>query len=494
MNGLAPGSWFVMRLLARVFAVLTQWLSGNLTTRQVVRIAARVMGFDRWGLRLITRASFITLNQAAAKLSNTEDALRQVAARNAELRTRLDEAESKTKHLRRVEFAYRQIVSRLDDMTGTGAAARRGVQALINAIQCMLFGIHGDTGPSKAAATLVLGDCPPADCFATLINLSEGLHGARPFQYALPIFAAERPFPLPWPRDLPALRIVDVGSQELSTERDIHAPLRDGAPVEIIGFDPFARTTADTADQACVNVIRADGARIKTFPTLLADGSEVTFHINRYDPTSSILPSNHRLTRQFGLLDLAVETIETRKLWSRRMDDVLPIDGPAARIDLLKIDVQGAAHVLLQNAPKVLANTLICHVEAEFSPVYLGENLFSEIDALLRAAGFCFVDFFSLGRQRYASFETSRERAFHRGRTLWADCIYVRGLDTEGALSAEDLFRAAYIVHCCYNKQDVVAELLRRRDAIIDTTLLDDYVLGPAAPGSAERVASSVVD
>ena len=268
-----------------------------------------------------------------------------------------------------------------------------------------------------------------------------------------------------------------------NSESDMHAPLRAAAPVEIIGFDPFAGSDAADAGTArtSVDVTRSDGRRIRTFPALLADGGTVTLHVNRYDPTSSILPSNHALTRQFGLLDMAVETVETRQLPSHRMDDVLPVEGEAARIDLLKIDVQGAAHMLLENAPKVLRNTLVCHVEIEFAPVYLGERLFGDIDTLLRAAGFCFVDFFSLGRQRYGSFDASPARAFHRGRTLWGDCIYIRDLDTEGALSADDLFRAAVIVHSCYNKQDLAAELLGRLDAMSGTGLLKDYIDGAAA-------------
>jgi hypothetical protein len=320
-----------------------------------------------------------------------------------------------------------------------------------------------------------------------LINLSEAAHGARPFQHAVSILAQARPFPLPWRTDLPALRIVDVGSQELASESDMHAPLRAVAPVEVIGFDPFAAPAAadDGLAPASIDVVRADGRRIKTFPTLLADGNPVTFHVNRYDATSSILPSNHALTRQFGLLDLSVETIETRTLQSRRMDDVLPVEGEDARIDLLKIDVQGAAQMLLANAPKVLRNTLVCHVEIEFAPVYLGEGLFGDIDTLLRAAGFCFVDFFSLGRQRYASFDDSPDRAFHRGRTLWGDCIYMRGLDTEGALSAADLFRGAVIAHCCYNKQDLAAELLGRLDALAGTALRTRYVESAGAGAAA---------
>jgi hypothetical protein len=269
MNGLRQASELVVRVPARVFGVLMQWFRGTLTTRQVVRIAMRVTRFDRWGVRPITQARFIALNEAAVQLSSMalEEPRRQ-AAYNVELRARLDKAAREIEHLRRVEAAYRQGTSRLDDLE----QARQGVQAFMNAVQGLLFGVRGDTYASQAAAASVLKDRPAADCLATLINMSEGLHGARPFQYALPILSAERPFPLPWPRELPALRVVDIGSQELATEPDIHAPLRDGAPVEIIGFDPFARPAAGAPDDEYIDVIRADGARIKTFPTLLADG------------------------------------------------------------------------------------------------------------------------------------------------------------------------------------------------------------------------------
>jgi Methyltransferase FkbM domain len=145
-------------------------------------------------------------------------------------------------------------------------------------------------------------------------------------------------------------------------------------------------------------------------------------------------------------------------------------------VDLLKVDVQGAAHTVLEHGRALLARTLVCHVEAEFAPVYLGERLFADVDTLLREAGFGFVDFFSLGRQRYASFDGSRARAFHRGRTLWADCIYLRGLDTHEELTADELFRQALIMHVCYNKQDLAAELLGRSDALTGGALRDTYV------------------
>ena len=65
-----------------------------------------------------------------------------------------------------------------------------------------------------------------------------------------------------------------------------------------------------------------------------------------------------------------------------------------------------------------------------------------------------------------------------RGRTLWADCIYVRGLDTPDGLTADELFRTALIVHACYNKQDLAAELLGRSDALTGGALRNAYIAG----------------
>jgi hypothetical protein len=158
---------------------------------------------------------------------------------------------------------------------------------------------------------------------------------------------------------------------------------------------------------------------------------------------------------------------------SRRLDDVLTDD---MQVDMLKIDVQGASHLVLSHAPGVLARTLLCHVEAEFAEIYAGERLFGDIDTLMRAAGFDFVDFHSLGRQRYASFEGSQSRAYHRGRTLWCDAVYVRGLDCDAELGASALRRIALMLHCCYNKHDIAAEMLRRADTLDGDSTFEKYV------------------
>ena len=430
------------------------------------------------------RGTFARSRWALAR-SQTEVA-KQLAKRNTILAADLGRARQTIQHLRRLEGDYVAARDKLASLESLLQAAQRGVRAFINELQLRLFEIRGNTKPSEAASAQVLADQAAGDSLATLIKVSSEIaEGARPFQYVVPFLANLRPFPLPWPASLPPLRVVDVGSQELDLGGDMHTPLRSAAPVEVIGFDPLARTPKAKAGsvKSFTEVTRRDGGRIKTFPFLIADGSEVTFRVNRFDATSSILQGNHHLAKQFGLLDACLETVETRVMRSYRLDDVLPTSGEQARVDLLKIDVQGATHKVLANASKVLANTLICHVEVEFAPVYLDERLFGDIDILLREAGFCFVDFFSLGRQRYDRFDRSPERALHRGRTLWADCIYIRGLDTDGALSADDLFRAALIAHSCYNKQDLAAELLGRSDAVTGTNSLKIYIDATPAAG-----------
>lgn len=383
---------------------------------------------------------------------------------HAELRRQLEIATSTIAHLRRMEEHYASMAS-------ADSHARTGVQAFVDELQRILFEVRETTPQSRSAAVLVLGDQPVDDAIATLVNLSEPAHGARPFQYMLPFLAPPVPFPFPWPAPMGPLRIVDVGSQELDFESDMFAPLRQVAPLEVVGFDPFANVF-DSPD-GTVQVRRPDGGTIRTYPHLLGDGNEVTFHINRFDATSSILPTNHALTRPFGLLDLSLETVKTQALPSRRLDDALADGWP---VDLLKVDVQGAAYTVLEHGRALLGRTLVCHVEVEFAPVYLGEHLFAEVDTLLRSVGFGFVDFFSLGRQRYAAFESSRARAFHRGRTLWADCVYLRGLDAPESLTADELFRQALIVHTCYNKQDLAAELLGRSDALTGHSLREAYI------------------
>ena len=533
MSSPLADSWRTRKAFwVRVVLVLRGWVrQAEVSGRQVLRKVLHTIRFERWGVRPITEKRFRQLKTAAVSVSDGE-----LHQKIQQLNERTQQSASLIAHLRLVEAEYLKVapfaaaVVRADlpqiiyQLSRTNAAIeselsgqpariiqppegqaspaileellgamrehasavasygelavkeiktiKQGVANFVVLVGRTLFE-HANTDAEHSATQLVLTN-QPAQVLDTLIVLSEKNHGSRPFQFMVPFFASPREFPISWPSTLSPLQIVDIGSQILETEDDIYAPLRRSGPTKVIGFDPFVSKSKSQSDP--VDVKRPDGSVVKTFPFLIGDGQQVTFHVNRYDATSSILAANHNLTKAFGLLDLALETTKTVELQTRTLDWALGKQVVPDFIDFLKIDVQGASHTVLAHARHSLQRTLVCHVEAEFVQVYENEEVFAGIDALLREAGFCFVDFYSLGRQRYAHFDASPKHGLHRGRTLWGDCIYLRGLDSSAALSPEELFRAAFIMHVCYNKQDIAAELLARHDKLTGSKYLSRYL------------------
>lgn len=453
-------------------------IQAGLRASRLERLRARPMRYHQQVAQL-ERAAVASERRAEDAVRRGEDLQRQVVG----LRESLDAATETIAHLRRVEArlapsgAVTDAIPAASPEPVDAATARAGARAFILEMQHLLFETREPTGPAESAAILVAGNASPRAAVETLVNLSEDLHGARSFQHLVPLLGTPAPYPLAWDAADPPLRIVDVGSQELATEADMYAPLQAIAPITVVGFDPFLELEPGAAPPR--EVRRPDGRIINTYADLVGDGTLTRFRVNRHSPTSSTLATNHEVTRGFGLLDLALETVSERLLPSRRLDDVL---ADAVPIDLLKIDVQGATHTVLASASGALSRTLVCHVEAELAEVYAEERLFGDVDVLLRAAGFDFVDFFSLGRQRYACFDPSPRRAFHRGRTLWCDAVYVRGLDRPAGLGAGQLRRTALILHGCYNKQDVAAELLRRADTLDGGRTLDAYLQAQVGP------------
>ncbi|EKU83206.1 FkbM family methyltransferase [Massilia timonae] len=217
------------------------------------------------------------------------------------------------------------------------------------------------------------------------------------------------------------LTVVDVGAQELENEDHIYAPLtRHGLPYRIVGFEP---------QQDKIEASRRNNpdSRVTLYPTFIGDGGRHIFHANNDDATSSLLPFNRALTAQLRDLD-HLHTVHTEEVATSRLDDVLEDEGA---VDFLKLDIQGFELPTLRHAGAVLARTGVVHCEVSFAPIYEGQALFSEIETLMRAAGFWLLDFSSLCR--YPSVDSA---ARTRDRLGWGDAVFVRhGADAQGMLA-----------------------------------------------------------
>ena len=257
------------------------------------------------------------------------------------------------------------------------------------------------------------------------------------------------------------LTVVDIGAQELEGERHVYAPLTErGLAYQIIGFEP-------QQDKIEASRQRNPDSRVKLYPTFIGDGRQHTFHINNDDATSSLLPLNDALNAQ--LVDLShLRTVRTESVSTSRLDDVLADTG---HVDFLKLDIQGFELPVLQHAQAVLARTNVVHCEVSFAPIYAGQALFSEVETLLRAAGFYLLDFSSLCR--YPSLDAAGQLS--RDRLGWGDAVFLREPDT---LGPQDLLAQSLALLLVYDKPSAAAALARRFDAATGTRLAASFERG----------------
>ncbi|WP_338766582.1 FkbM family methyltransferase [Massilia sp. METH4] len=263
------------------------------------------------------------------------------------------------------------------------------------------------------------------------------------------------------------LSIVDIGAQELEGEQHVYAPLQAaGLPCRVTGFEP-------QEDKIAASLARQPDGSLRLYPTFIGDGGTHTFHINNDDATSSLLPLNRPLTGE--LVDLShLETVRTFEVATSRLDDVLKDDGT---VDFLKLDIQGFELPALEHAREVLARTNVVHCEVSFMPIYAGQALFSDIEALLRAAGFTFMDFSSLCRYPYHG----AAQGASRDRLGWGDAVFFR---TGGTLAPRDLLAQALVALLVYDKPSYAEHLARRHDVATGAALAAPF--DAPAPGAAQ--------
>jgi FkbM family methyltransferase len=106
--------------------------------------------------------------------------------------------------------------------------------------------------------------------------------------------------------------------------------------------------------------------------------------INQFDATTSILPTKREIPEN-ARFDVSVARrvpceLQTLDALTRQLEF-----GP---VDLLKVDVQGAEHLVFAGAPETLRSVKMIWCEVSFRPLYVGSSLFGDIYDQMVAAGF----------------------------------------------------------------------------------------------------------
>lgn len=156
---------------------------------------------------------------------------------------------------------------------------------------------------------------------------------------------------------------------------------------------------------------------------LWRDEGNLTLNLSRSPGTSSVYPPNMRFLAQFpeaGRFDV-VKKLEI----PAKTIDGLARAGQLTHVDFAKIDVQGAELAILEGGRNYLAANLVgLELEVEFAELYVGQPLFSDVEAFVRKR--IGLELWDL-RKSYWKYEKGRHTPGPvKGRLIFGDALFLR--------------------------------------------------------------------
>jgi len=270
------------------------------------------------------------------------------------------------------------------------------------------------------------------------------------------------PFSTLTPSAIP-VKVVDIGANPIDG-RPPYAPLMESGATTVIGFEPNP--------EALAKLNAAKGPDETYLPYAVGDGQAHTLHFCQAPGMTSLLTPNPTVLNLFhGFPDwgrvLATETVTTV-----RLDDIPETAGS----DLLKIDIQGAELMVMQNATERLKDFLVIQTEVEFLPLYQNQPLFTDVDLFLRQHGFVFHRFFPTVSRVFQPLVVDNNIYAGLSQLVWADAIFVRDFTQLDGLTPIQILKMSRILHDVYQSVDLVMHLLRHYDARTNSTLAGHYM------------------
>lgn len=268
------------------------------------------------------------------------------------------------------------------------------------------------------------------------------------------------------------LTVLDAGARDASLDPRWRGFRKDR--IEFIGFEADATEAARLNQEAL-----SQGRHCRYFGVgLWSSAGERSFYETAASGGSSLFHPNHPVTDRWKFesetnimlgRDLLTVT-KTSAIPVEALDDVLAKE-PARQIDFMKLNVQGAELEILSGGTHTLRDVLGVQTEVSFVESYVGRPMFSDIDAVLRRAGFEFFDIIAshyMGRDRSPVTARQYPGLFGLyGHMVEAHVLYLRDpirlAQTDSAwLSHFDLDRALKLVAIAeiYHQVEYAIELL----------------------------------
>jgi FkbM family methyltransferase len=207
----------------------------------------------------------------------------------------------------------------------------------------------------------------------------------------------------------------------------------------------------------------------RIYPVALSDRSgEATLHVTALPNMSSFLRPDADVMARYRKKGADTQIVGDESCPTERLDALAEKDG--FRPDVLKVDTQGSELMVLNGANESLTTVVLAEIEVSFFQRYVGQPLFSDIEAWMKDHGFELLELYRLKRYRAANSLGLRKPLLlddeqRTGRVAYGDAIFLRNEESMLAAAAKDegltLLKAA-VALIAYGKTDHAAALLDR--------------------------------
>lgn len=214
------------------------------------------------------------------------------------------------------------------------------------------------------------------------------------------------------------LAIVDVGANPLG--KPVYKPLMTAGLAHVWGFEPNAEAFA-----------KLEGTGQATYlPVAVGRGGTATFHAYPASEMSSLYPLSAASIGYLGHFRRHLGQETQSRIETRALDDIDQIE----RLDLLKIDAQGAECDVIAGAQGKLGSAVMVIAEMRFYRLYDGEPMLHEMDRMLREQGFVLHRFLHQKARMLNHSQKARVNARAMSTQLIdGDAVYIRSLEDRGA-------------------------------------------------------------
>jgi FkbM family methyltransferase len=256
---------------------------------------------------------------------------------------------------------------------------------------------------------------------------------------------------------------VDVGAMWMGMEFVPYRALLKG-DTHVVGFEPVQ------AECDRLNALRMP--KHTYLPYFVGDGTQRTFYLCAASMTSSLYEPNMPLLSRFNQVDDLTRPVSQTPVQTKRLDDIQEV----TRVDLLKVDVQGADLDVLRGSPRLLKNCGVVLTEVEFIHLYKNQPLFADVDAYMRGQGFLLHCLGGLSGRAFKPIAPGGDVSAKVNQVLWSDATYVKDFMRFSELEPDQLLRIAIILHEMYVSCDLAALALQHYDAKTGKGLWKTYM------------------